>query len=363
MKISYEQERSLVKGILCSAHFREEDADCIGRAITHSDFTGVYSHGLSRLTRYMRQIASGALKPDADFTRVMDDGALLLFDGDNGSGIVSLSKAYEEALERARLFGVAVAAGRRNANIGCGSYYGWRAVEDNMICLLCCNTYAFSAPFGGAERLLGTNPIIAAIPTGEEAPIVLDISTTNVAMGKIQAAEREHKAIPADWARDYDGKPTTDPAAAYALSFIAGHKGYGLAVIVDALSAILSGAAYGTDVGLFSRLEKENTGFFLLLLDPSRFMPLEEFKANADRYVRMIKESRKAEGVEEIFLPGEIEYRKYRENRKTGIEVSEALQRELVELSRKLGVSFEGESFSDLLMHFSPEEQGSVLPR
>ena len=198
-----------------------------------------------------------------------------------------------------------------------------------MILLLCCNTYAFSAPFGGADRMIGTNPIIAAIPTDKECPIVMDISTTNVAMGKIQAAEREKKPIPLGWANDYDGKPTTDPAAAYALTSIAAHKGYGLAVIVDALSTFLSGAAYGSDIGLFSKLEKENTGFFMVLIDPSKFMPIEQFKAEADRYVRMMKESRKADGVEEIFLPGEIERKKYEQYMKTGIEVSEALQAEL----------------------------------
>ena len=184
-----------------------------------------------------------------------------------------------------------------------------------MICILGCNTYAFSSPYGGADRLIGTNPIIAAVPAGEEFPIVMDISTTHVAMGKIQAAQREGKSIPADWARDHDGSPTTDPAQAFSLSSIAEHKGYGLAVIVDALSTMLSGAAYGTDIGLFSKLQTENTGFFIILIDPSRFMPIEDFKQSVDRYVGMMKNSRKAEGVDEIFVPGEIEYRKFEENR------------------------------------------------
>ena len=355
MKISYEQERKLVAGILSASRYSPEDADCVSRVVTHSDFVGMYSHGLSRLTRYLRQIDQGVLNPEPHFQKVLDDQAVLVFDGDNGSGIVSVNRAYEEALPKARQFGVAVATGRHNANIGCGSYYGFRAAEDNMILLLCCNTYAFSAPFGGADRMIGTNPIIAAIPTGKECPIVMDISTTNVAMGKIQAAEREKKEIPSSWANDYNGKPTANPAEAYALTSIAAHKGYGLAVIVDALSTFLSGAAYGSDIGLFSKLEKENTGFFLMLLDPSKFMPIEEFKATADRYVRMMKESRRAEGVDEIFLPGEIEHRKYAEYMETGIEVSEALQAELAELAKKLGVPFEGESFTDLLQHFNPE--------
>lgn len=352
MKISRSDELKLVKGILTAANYSDEDAEIISKVITHSDFTGVYSHGLSRLTRYLRQIDVGALNPEPKMEKVVDFGAIMVFDGDNGSGIVSVNKAYDQALERARQFGVSVAVGRRNANIGCGSYYGWRAAEDNVICLLCCNTYAFTAPYGGADRLIGTNPIIVAIPTDKEYPMVLDISTTCVAMGKIQAFEREGKPIPLGWASDYDGKPTTDASKAFALTPIAAHKGYGLAVMVDALSTMLSGAAFGTDIGLFSKLEPENTGFFLTIIDPSKFMPIEEFKKNSDKYVRMMKDSRKAEGFDEIFMPGELEYKAFNKFLETGIEVSDALQAELTALAKKLGVEFEGDNFTALLEHF-----------
>ena len=178
--------------------------------------------------------------------------------------------------------------------------------------------------------------------------MVLDMSTTCVAMGKIQAAEREGKSIPVEWAKDYDGNPTTDPSKAFSLSPISGHKGYGLAVMVDALSTMLSGAAFGTDIGLFSKLQTENTGFFLILIDPSRFMPIEDFKQSVDRYVGMMKYSRKAEGVDEIFVPGEIEYRKFEENRQKGVEFSEALEKELTELSVQLGALKPGEALKEL---------------
>ena len=352
MRITYEQERSLVKGILVAADFPEGDADTISEVISHSDFTGVYSHGLSRLTRYMKQIRAGSLNPRPNFQKVLDTGSLMVFDGDNGSGIVSVCKAYEETLARARQFGIAMSAGRHNANIGCGSYYGWRAAADNMVAILCCNTYAFTSPFGGADRLIGTNPIVVGVPAGQEYPMVLDMSTTNVAMGKIQAAEREGQAIPAEWAKDYDGNPTTDPSKAFSLSPIAAHKGYGLAVMVDVLSTMFSGASFGTDIGLFSNLEKENTGFSLIMIDPSRFMPLEDFKAEVDRYVRMMKDSRKAPGFEEIFLPGEIEYRTRERMLKEGFAVSEKLAAELTELAIALGAAGEGTDFAGLVAKF-----------
>ena len=352
MHIGYEEEVALVTGILTAAGFPEEDAGIIGKVISHSDFTGVYSHGLSRLTRYMRQIKAGALNPRPQMKTLLDEKGTMLFDCDNGSGIVAVNKVYEIAKERAKEYGIVIAAGRHNANIGCGSYYGWRAASDNLVGFVCCNTYAFTSPFGGADRLIGTNPIIFAAPSMEEYPIVLDISTTNVAMGKIQAAEREGQSIPAEWAKDYDGNTTTDPSKAFSLSPIAGHKGYGLAVMVDVLSTMLSKACYGTDIGLFSKLEKENTGFCLILIDPSKFMPIEEFKTNIDRYVRMMKESRKAPGVQEIFLPGEIEFNKFKQIKETGFEISAALEAELTTLSINLGVVEDGADFKTLLQVF-----------
>ena len=353
MVIFFEQEINLIKGILTAADFPEEDALIMAKVITHSDFTGVYSHGLSRLTRYLRQIKKGALKNRPNFHKLQDNGAVMVFDGDNGSGIVSVNKAYDAALERARQFGIAMAVGRHNANIGCGSYYGWRAAADDVVALVCCNTYAFTSPFGGADRLIGTNPIILGVPAGEEYPLVMDISTTNVAMGKIQAAEREGQSIPAEWAKDYDGAPTTDPSKAFSLSPIAAHKGYGLAVMVDVLSTFFSRACFGSDIGLFSKLEPENSGFCVIVIDPSKFMPIEDFKAEVDKYARMMKESRKAPGVKEIFLPGEIEFKKFDQIKQTGITVSDALETELTELSIQLGVVPEGTDFEGLVKHFN----------
>lgn len=349
MTVSYSQECELVKNILTSAGLSEDDAETIGKVIAHSDFTGVYSHGLSRLTRYLRQLKCGALNPKPDFKKTLEHDAVMLFDGDNGSGIVSMNKAYDEALVKAKQFGIAFASGKHNANIGCGSYYAWRSAKDDMIMLAGCNTYAFTSPFGGADRLIGTNPIIFSVPTAEECPIALDISTTCVAMGKIQAFEREGKAIPSEWAKDYDGQPTTDPSKAYSLSPISGHKGYGLAVMVDVLSTLLSGACAGTDIGLFSKLEPENTGFFIVLIDPAHFMPIADFKAAADRYIRMMKAGRKADGVEEIFLPGEIEYRQFEKNLASGISFSQALENELAELASQLGAVPEGTDFEAML--------------
>lgn len=356
MVLKREQEINLVKGIYLAAGFSEYEAETVATVITHSDFTGVYSHGLSRLTRYMRQISLGAQNANPNFRKVLDNKAVMVFDGDNGSGIVNVNRAYDELLPKAKEYGIAYATGRHNGNIGCGSYYGWRAVKDNMILLAGCNTYTFSAPTGGAEKLLGTNPIIFAVPTNNEYPVVLDISTTIVASGKIQAAQREGKAIDPRWAKDFDGNSTTNPDEAYSLNPIAEHKGYGLQVMVDILSTFLSKAAYGSDIGLFSKLEMENTGFYMVMIDPEKFMPIDEFKEISDRYVRMMKDSRKATGVEEIYLPGEIEYRKYEKNLEDGIAFSPALESELVQLAHSMNICPEGTTFEALVGMFSDKK-------
>lgn len=349
MNITYEEERKLTKALLVAAGMAEEDAGIVGKVVTHSDFTGVYSHGLSRITRYLQQLEDGGLNPRPVMKKLADNGAILSFDCDNGSGILSVNKVYDEVLKKAREYGIAAGTGMNGGNIGCGSYYGWRAAEDDVICMVCCNTFSYMAPYGGADKLLGTNPIVMGVPTDKAYPMVLDMSTSVAAFGKIQAYRREGKEMPEGWANDINGKPTTDPNAAYTVQPIAQHKGYGLAVMVDVLSAVLARAAYGSGIGLLSTTSPEHSGFCVMIIDPSKFMPIEEFKKSADEYVRMMKDSRPADGVDEIFLPGELEFKKFKDLKEKGFVVSEALKAELCGLASGLGMISKGDSFEKLV--------------
>lgn len=348
MKISYEQERRLTKALFKACGMSDKDADLAGDGITHSDFTGVYSHGMSRFALYLKLFGSGAYNPVPDINVIKDEGAVVELDCDRGLGIINVKAAYDMLLPKAKEYGIAICTGRESTNIGCGSYYGWKSAKDDMILFLCCNTYLSMAPFGGADRLIGTNPIVASVPTSGN-PMVLDISTSGVAFGKIQAYAREGRELPPGWANDFNGKPTTDSKAAYTVLPIAAHKGYGLAAMVDLIGAALGGACFGNEIGAVEKLEPEHTGFCLILIDPSKFMPIEEFKARTDTYSGMMKNSRKAEGVKEIFMPGELEFIKFEELRESGVEVSEALASELAGLAAKLGIIKEGESFEKLL--------------
>jgi len=350
MHLSYKQELTLIERLLMALNVSESDAASLAAVVTHSDFTGTYSHGLSRLCIYLRQYMAGALKAQPDFHRVKEDGATVVYECDGGSGIVAVNSVYDDVLERARKYGVAAGVGRNSANIGCGGYYGHRMAEDNVIGIVMSNTYPCQSPFGGADRLIGTNPIIMGCPTtNPERPIVIDISTSGVAIGKVQAYRRENKEMPPDWANDYDGNPTTDPHAAYCVRPMGGHKGYGLAVFVDMFGGVLADALTSPEIPFVEDMRPEETGFCVILLDIAHFLNVDRFKEHASMYASMIKNSRTATGVKEIFMPGEIEARQIEERKVTGLDFSDALEAELTDLAKQIGAIGEDGKLTDLI--------------
>ena len=332
--LSYAQELALIERLLTALDVPEDDAASLAAVVTHSDFTGTYSHGLSRLCIYLRQYMAGALIARPDFHCVKDTDASLAFECGGGSGIVAVNRVYDAVLERARKYGIAAGVARNSANIGCGGYYGFRMAKDNMIGIVVSNTYPCMAPFGGADRLIGTNPIILGCPTtNPDRPIVLDISTSGVAIGKVFAYRREDKEMPEGWANDYDGNPTTDPHVAYCVRPAGGHKGYGLAVFVDMFGGVLADALTSAEIPFVEDMEPERTGFAVILLDIAHFLNVERFKEHASAYAEMLKNSRTATGVKEIYLPGEIEARLFEENKIKGLDFSDALVAELEDLA------------------------------
>lgn len=349
MKLSFEQEKALCKAMLNSCGMCEEDAEILSASVAHSDFTGIYSHGLSRFSNYLKRFANGAMKADAKISVITDHGSTIAFDCDNGCGVIALAKAYRIMAERVKQYGIVIATGKRASNIGCGSFFGQMAAKDGLIGMFCCNTVRCVAPFGGADSFLGTNPIVVAAPANKERPLILDISTTVTAFGKVQAAAREGKAIPSGWALDREGRPTTDARAAKTVLPIAGPKGYGLAVMIEMFSALLADASYGDGIGSPNMGEHENTGFSMILVDPERFMPLEIFKNRVDDYILAIKAGKKAEGVSEIYLPGELEMRKFDSYMQSGYEISPALEKELMTYALSFGLAEENDSLETLI--------------
>lgn len=163
-KISYEEERKLTRVLLVACGMSEKDADIAGDVITHSDFTGVYSHGMSRLALYLRLFGTGAYNPKPNVKVLKDEGSVVHLDCDNALGAVTVNKAFDMLLPKAKQSGIAICTGRQSTNIGCASYYGWRAAKHDVICLVCCNTYLSMAPYGGADRLWVPTPLLSVFP-------------------------------------------------------------------------------------------------------------------------------------------------------------------------------------------------------
>jgi len=256
---------------------------------------------------------------------IREEGATALLDGGNGIGQAAGWAAMERSLRAARELGVGLTLVRNTNNLGFLAFYTLHAAAQGFAGVCMGNANAAMSPWGGAEALLGTNPISIAVPGPE--PVALDMSSSVVARGKIRKAQRQGERIPLGWALDSVGEPTDDPDAALkgTLLPIGGPKGYGLAFMVDVLAGMLSGAAFGKDIKSFHQFQgPTRVGVLALAFDVERFMPLEQFRALMRGYVAAIRGSRKAKGTGRIYLPGEIELEKERACQERGIVLQPA---------------------------------------
>lgn len=321
------------------------------RLMVQTDLRGVDSHGIGMLPRYVEWIREGFIEPAAEPKTVRDDLAIALLDGQKGLGHYPSLLAMELAISKARTFGVGVVAVRNSGHFGAAANYSMLALAHDMIGLATTNSpYVAMVPTFGRAPALSTNPISIAAPAGTQTPFVLDMATTTVAIGKLRLASRSGQPILEGWAVDAAGRPTTDPNVALAHRLLSplggsralgGHKGYGLGVMVDILSGVLSGAVHGN---LFFRSDMRkqklhNVGHCFAAIDPARFRPLEEFKADMDDMLRALKETPKAEGEERIYTAGEPEAECERQRLVEGIPLAPALVAEVNQIAGALGVA------------------------
>jgi len=321
------------------------------RLMVRTDLRGVDSHGIGMLPRYVEWIQGGFIDPAAEPKTARDDLATALLDGQKGLGYYPSSVAMDLAIAKARTFGVGIVAVRNSNHFGAAANYSMMALAHDMVGLATTNSpYVAMVPTFGRAPMLSTNPISVAAPAGTQTPFVLDMATTAAAIGKLRIASRWGKPIPEGWAVDAAGRPTTDPKVALAHRLLSplggsralgGHKGYGLGVMVDILSGVLSGAVYGN---LFFRSDMpeqklHNVGHCFAAIDPARFRPIEEFKADMDEMLRALKESPKAEGEERIYTAGEPEAECERQRLVEGIPLAPALVKQVNGIALSLGVA------------------------
>jgi LDH2 family malate/lactate/ureidoglycolate dehydrogenase len=291
-----------------------QDADIAARCLVRADLRGVDTHGIVRIPGYLDRIDKGLINPAPDlaFERVAPAAARL--DGQNGLGFIIATRAVTEAIEIARDNGLGLVGIRNSTHYGMAATYLLQAVEAGFLAMVFTNASRAMPPWGGREELLGTSPFAVAAPNSKGVPFVLDMSPTVAARGKIRKALREGREIPDFWALDAQGRPTTDPEAALGgtLLPIAGPKGAGLSMMLDILCGVLTGANFAGEVGnQYQNYDRpQGVGHFILILRPDLFVAAEDFATRMQYLVGVIKANPKAEGFDEIYMPGEIEARK-----------------------------------------------------
>jgi LDH2 family malate/lactate/ureidoglycolate dehydrogenase len=248
-----------------------------------------------------------------------------VIDGGNSMGQIGADFAMRQAIERAGAVNVAIAAARGSNHCGAMAPYAMQALDAGMIGLATSHTLPVMAPWGSIDRVLGISPLAIAIPAGEETPIVLDLAFSASAVGKIKVYQQKGLPIPADWAYDEAGLPTTDPAVAVLglLQPIGGYKGTGLALAFGMLAALLSGGLYGTELGnIHDGPVPGGDSHLFLALRVAAFEDLDRFRSRVDGIIRQIRQGRTAPGVRRIYSPGELEAETEARFRRDGIPLN-----------------------------------------
>ena len=329
--------------VLVQTGFSEEDAAIVAESLVRADLENNSGHGISRLPIYVKRIAEGriAARPDV---RVEHAGNVLKVDGGNGLGHVVSMRALERAAAVAEQHGLAAAFIRGSNHFGTAAYYCQKMCERGMALLAMTNSPPGIAPWGGKQAFLGTNPIAFGFPVQDRPPVIIDMSSSVVARGKIILADKEGRSIPPGWALDADGRETTDPKAALQGSVmpLGGAKGYALAMAVEIMTAIMSGAAFGPNV---NNLYKDgdgpaDVGHAFVLFDLKRWLNMEQYFQYIYKFLNDIKQSPLASDAEHILYPGERREAAYRRNLERGIELSAEVQDELRRTGETHGVEF-----------------------
>jgi LDH2 family malate/lactate/ureidoglycolate dehydrogenase len=333
--------RGLVSGIFERCGMGAEDAALLADTLVAADLRGVHSHGVLRVPEYVRKLRAHGVDPRGRPRVAGDRGAALVVDGANSMGQIGAAFAMRRAIERARDTNVAVAAVRGSNHCGAMAYYAAMALAEDMIGLAATNALPTMAPWGGLDKILGINPLAIAVPAGAELPVVFDAAFSGSSHGKIRVYQQKGAGIPPDWAFDAEGRPTTDPTVALAglLQPIGGYKGTGLALVWGVLSTLLSGAAYGTELGnMVDGPRTGQDGHVFLALRVAGFEDTVRFKARMDTIIRQIRACRRAPGVEGVYPPGHIEAETARRYAEKGIPLTEATLADLEETAHELGL-------------------------
>ncbi len=336
-----------------------DDAAVTADVLVAANLRSIDSHGVARLKRYVDGLRDGVMVARSSIEVVHETPCTALMDGGAGLGQPVGVRGMRLAIRKAEEVGVGFVAVRNSNHYGIAGYYAMMALEQGMIGISMTNADVLVVPTFGRDAMLGTNPISVAAPAGQERPFVLDMATSTVPRGKLEEYDRQGKLLPLSWATDERGIPTADAGRVLdnfkkragggllplggAGELLGGHKGYGLALLVDVLCAVLPGAAYANLVYPKTPDEKplpSNIGHFFGAWRVDAFRPIEEFEAAMDDLQRRVKNSPKAEGQERIYIHGEKEYEETQRRLAHGIPLHPKVVAELQKIAEETGVEY-----------------------
>lgn len=339
--INWKDLREYCQKLLMAQGMTEEDALTVADSLVDADLCGVESHGVSRMTVYMKRLKTKVVNNTFNVTVEQEHPASVALNACNSMGMVVAKYAMERCIEKAKENGCCFITVNNSNHYGMSSYYVRMAAEAGMVGITGTNAPPNIAPTGSYKAYVGTNPIALAVPKNGD-PIILDMAPSTVAMGKVILAAKLGKSIPEGWAITKEGKPTTDPVEGQQGTVvpIGGPKGYGLSLFIDIFSGILSGAQFGPHLNnMWNDFKNpQNVGHFFCVVDISKFVELDVFKSRVEQMVSEIKSLPKSEGVSEIFVPGEIEHRRKAERKEKGIVLSDVVYEELKTLGKENNV-------------------------
>ncbi|THB81362.1 MAG: Ldh family oxidoreductase [Desulfobacteraceae bacterium] len=325
MKISHERLMEAVTEIMTGLGAAQKEAELVADCLVRANMRGIHSHGVKYLGMISKRIREKMLEVPTRAEIIKESGGVSLVDGSNGLGQVAGELAMNQSLKNAKEHGIAITFVRHTNNVGFLSYYTMMAARSDMVGICGCNAAPSISLWGGLEAVLGSNPISLAFP-GETAPLVMDLSVSNVARGKIREADRLNLKIPPTWAFGPDGEPTEDPAQALkgTLMPIGGPKGVALAIAVDLLAGMISGSKYSKDVKTFHKLVgNTGVGAFFIAINPAAVIDPALFKTLLSEYVVKIKGDDPGKADSSLFLPGEIEQKSEDNALREGIELDD----------------------------------------
>lgn len=353
-KVSEQHLRAFTNQVFKAIGCSDADAALATDVLVTADLRGIDSHGVARLSGYVRLWENGRLNAAPKPRVVHETPSTATVDGDGGLGLVVAPYAMDVAIEKARQYGSGWVAIRNSNHFGIAGYHALKAVRQDMIGYAVTNASPLVAPTFSAERLLGTNPICYAFPAGGYPPVVVDMATSAAANGKLEVAGRAGKPIPEGWALSAEGQATTDAGAVKSGGALlplgsdrvhGSHKGFGLSATVDILSGVLSGANYGPWVPPFVAYLQpvagqpgQGIGHFVGAMRVDGFRPVAEFKANMDQWIGRLKGAKRVDEQQPVIIPGEPEYEATYTHKANGIPLAEAVWTDLRQLAEKLGV-------------------------